>query len=88
MRTDHNLYFLEASIERLAQEKGTGMVVKDKGFSVSDCDTCALAKSKQQNHPKVARVEVTQALELGYPYLSGPISPESGAGNRYVAKIH
>ena len=64
------------------------MLVKDTHVSVSNCDTCAVAKIEQQNHPKVARVEFTQLLELGYPYLSGPISPESGAGNRYVAKIH
>ena len=56
------------------------MVVKDTDFSVSNCDVCALAKSKQQNHPKVARIEVTQPLELVYTYLSGPISPASGAG--------
>ena len=63
------------------------MVVKDTEFSVSNCDTCALAKSKQQNHPKVARIEVTQPLELVYTDLSGPISPGSGAGNSYVAKF-
>ena len=45
------------SVKKLAEEKGTGMVVKDTDFSVSNCDTCALAKSKQQNHPKVARID-------------------------------
>ena len=61
------------------------MVVKGTYLSVSNCDTCALAKSRQQNHPKVARIEVTQPLELVYADLSGPISPASGAGNSYVA---
>ena len=42
------------------------MVVKDADFSISHCDTCALAKSKQQNHPKVVHIEVTQPLELVY----------------------
>lgn len=32
--------------------------------SVSNYDTCALAKSKQQNHPKAALIEMTQPLEL------------------------
>ncbi|CAN0596657.1 unnamed protein product, partial [Laminaria digitata] len=47
--------------------------------------SCALAKSKQQSHPKVALIDVTQPLELVYTDLSGPISPASGAGNSYVA---
>ena len=63
------------------------MVVEDTDFSISNCDTCALAKSRQQNHPKVALIEVTQPLELVYTDLSGPISPASGAGNSYVAKF-
>ena len=63
------------------------MVVKDADFSVSNCDTCALAKSKQQHHPKVARIEVTQPLELVYTDLSRPISPASGVGSSYVAKF-
>ncbi|CAN0585167.1 unnamed protein product, partial [Laminaria digitata] len=75
------------SMKKLTQENGTGMVVNDTDFSVSNCDTCALAKSKQQNHPKVALIDVTQPLELVYTDLSGPISPASGAGNSYVAKF-
>ena len=63
------------------------MVVKDTDFSVSKYDTCALVKSKQQKHAKVARIEVTQPLELMYTDLSGPISPASGAGNSYVVKF-
>ena len=35
----------------------------------------------------MARIEVTQPLELVYTDLSGPISPASGAGNSYVAKF-
>ena len=57
------------SVKQLAEEKGTGMVLKDTDFSVPKCDTCALAKSKQQNGPKVARVEVRQPLELVYTDL-------------------
>ena len=63
------------------------MVVKDTDFSVSNCDLCALAESKQQNRPKVVRIEVTQSLELVYTDLSGPINPASGAGNSYEAKF-
>ena len=63
------------------------MLVKDTHVSVSNCDTCAVAKIEQQNHPKVARVEFTQLLELVYTDLSGPISLASGAGNSYVAKF-
>ena len=48
-------------------------------FFVSNCDI--------HNHPKVARIEVTQPLELVYTDLSGPISSASGAGNSYVAKV-
>ena len=73
--------------QKLAEEKGTEMVVKDTDFSVSNCDICALAKSMQQNQPKVARVEVTRPLELVHTNLSGPIRPASGAGKRYVAKF-
>ena len=75
------------SVKKLAEEKGTGMVVKETDFSVSHSDICAIAKSKQQNHPKVARIEVTQRLELVYTDLPGPISPASGAGNSDVAKF-
>ena len=63
------------------------MVVNDSEFSVSNCDICALAKSTQQNHPKVARIEVTQPLELVYADLSGPISPAYGPGISYAAKF-
>ena len=63
-------------VKKLAEEKGTGMVVKNTEFSVSNCDTCALAKSKQQNDPNVARIKVTQPLELVYTDLSGPIRPD------------
>ena len=73
------------SDKELAEEKVTGIVVKDTDFFVSKCDTCTLAKSKQQNHPKVASIEVTQPPELVYTDLSGPISPASGSCNSYVA---
>ena len=55
------------------------MVVKDTDFPVSNCDTFALAKSKQQNHPEVARIEVTQPLKskCTQPY----------GGSSYVAKF-
>ena len=49
-------------VKKLAEEKGTGIFVKDTDCSVSTCDICTLAKSKQQNHAKVARIEVTQPL--------------------------
>lgn len=75
------------SVKKLAEKKGKGMVAKGTDFSVSDCDTCTLARSKQQNHPQVARIEVTQPLELLYTDLSGPTSPASGAGNCYVDKF-
>ena len=74
------------SVKQLAEEKGTGLVVKDTDFSVSNCVICALAEIKEQNHPKVTRTEFTQPLELVYTDLSGPVSPASGAGNSYVAK--
>ena len=63
------------------------MVVKHTHFSISSCAICALAKSKQRNHPNVARIEVTQPLELVHTDLSVPIGPASGAGNSYVAKF-
>ena len=75
------------SVNKLVEEKGTGMVVKEADFSVSNCDTCALTKSKQQNCPKVAHIEVTQPLELVYTDVSGPLNPASGTGNSYVAKF-
>ena len=56
------------------------MVVNDTDFSFSNCDVCVLAESKLQNHRKVARIEVTQLLELVYTDPAGPISPASGAG--------
>ena len=61
--------------------------MKDTDFSVSKCDKCTLAKSNQQNDPKVALIEVTQPLKLVHEDLSGPISPESRAGHSYVAKF-
>ena len=33
------------SVQKLAREKGTRMVVKDTDFSVLNFDTCALAKN-------------------------------------------
>ena len=57
---------------KLTEGKGTGMEVKDTYFSVSNCDTLALTKRRQQNHPTVARIEVTQPLELVCTDLSGP----------------
>ena len=61
--------------------------MKDTYFSVSNCDTSALAKSKQQNHPKVAHFEVTQPLELMHTDPSGHVSPASGGGNSYAAQF-
>ena len=61
--------------------------MKDTDCSVSACDTCAIPKSEQQNHPKAALIEVKQRLGLVYTDLSGPISPGSGAGNSYVAEF-
>ena len=75
------------SSKKLTQAKDTEMVVKDTDFSVSNCDTCALPKGKQQNHPKEGLIEVTQPLELVYTDLSGPVSSASGAGNSYVANF-
>ena len=61
-------------VKKLQNENGTGEVVKDTAFSVSNYDTCTPAKSKQQNHAKAALVEVTMPIELEYTDLSGPIS--------------
>ena len=63
------------------------MAVKEREFSVTNWDTCALGNSKQLNHPKVALIEVTQHLELVYTDESGLISPASRAGNSYVVKL-
>lgn len=49
------------------------MIVNDTHISVSNYDACALVKSRQQSHPKVALVAVTQPLELVYTGLSGYI---------------
>ena len=75
------------SVNKLAEDKGSGKVVKDTGFSVSHCDTCGLAKSKQLSHPTMARIDVTQLLQLVHTDLSGPFSPTSGAGNSCVARF-
>ena len=64
------------SIKKLAEEKGTGMVMRNRDFSIPNCNTRALAKSKQQSHPKEARIEGTQPLERVYTDLSKP--PEGG----------
>lgn len=63
------------------------MVVNGTNVSVSNCDTCALSKSKKHNQPKVALIELTQLLELVYTDLSGPITPLYMAGNSHVAKF-
>ena len=76
-----------SGVTKLAEEKSTGTVVKDNNSSTLKRDICAVAKIKQQNHPKVAGIQVTQPLDLVYTDLSGPSSPAYGAGNTYVAKF-
>ena len=74
--------------EEAHARKCIGMAVKYTDFPAINCDACALAESKQQNHLKVTLIEVMQPLlELVYTDVSGPIRPSSGARNRHVAKL-
>ena len=55
------------------------MVVKNTDFSVSNCDTCALAKSKQQNHPKDGNDDTFLDLESSSIALGTQEMPETEA---------
>ena len=55
--------------------------------TVSDCDICALSKSKQQAHPKKSTRATTRPMHLIYTDLMGPFTPPAKGGYRYVSKF-
>ena len=55
--------------------------------TVSDCDTCALSKSRQQAHPNKSTRTTTRPMQLIYTDLMGPSTPPAKGGYRYVSKF-
>ena len=55
--------------------------------TVSDCDICALSKSRQQAQPKKSTRTTTRPMQLIYTDLMGPLTPPAKGGYRYVSKF-
>ena len=60
--------------------------VSSKG-GVSPCNVCAIGKSTQQPHPKMATLNIQQPFELIYTDRLGTITPTALGGFRYVVKF-
>ena len=54
---------------------------------VSDCDICALSKSRQHAHPKKSTRTTTRPMQLIYTDLMGPFTPPAKGEYRYVSKF-
>ena len=60
------------SMELLRRKEGNGM---EYTGTVSDCDICALPKSRQKAHPKTSTRTTTRPMQLIYTDLMGPFAP-------------
>lgn len=67
------------SMELLRKKDGNGVDYTD---TVSDCDICAVAKSRQLDHPKKSMRKTSGPMELAYTDLMGPITPASKGGHK------
>ena len=72
------------SLELLRRKEGNGV---EYARTVSDCDICALSKSRQQAHPKKSTRATTRPMKLIYTDLMGPSTPPAKGGYRYVSKF-
>ena len=71
-------------MELLCRKEGNGV---EYTGTVSDCDICALSKSRQQARPKKSMRTTTRPMQLIYTDLTGPFTPPAKAGYRYVNKF-
>ena len=55
--------------------------------TVSECNICALSKSRQQVHSEKSTRTTTRPMQLIYTDLMGPFTPPAKGGYRYVSKF-
>ena len=72
------------SMELLRRKEGNGVAYTG---TVSDCDICALSKSRHQAHPKKSTRTTVRPMQLIYTDLMGPFTPPAKGGYRYVSKF-
>ena len=72
------------SMELLRRKEGNGV---EYTGTVSDCDICALSKSRQPAHPKNSTRTTTRPMQLIYTDLMGPFTSPAKGGYRYVSKF-
>ena len=72
------------SMELLRPKEGSGV---EYTGTVSDCDICALSKSRHEAHPKKSTRTTTRPTQLIYTDLMGPFTPPAKGGYRYVSKF-
>ena len=65
------------SMELLRRKEGNGV---EYTGTVSDCDICALSKSRQQAHPKKSTRTTARPTQLIYTDLMGPFTPPAKGG--------
>ena len=71
-------------MELLRRKEGNGV---EYTGTISDCDICALSKSRQQAHPKKSTRTTTRPMQLIYTDLMGPFTPPAKGGCSYVNKF-
>ena len=71
-------------MELLRRKEGNGVEYTE---TVSDCDICALSKSRQHAHSKKITRTTTRPMQLIYTDLMGPFTPPAKGGYRYVSKF-
>ena len=72
------------NMELLRRKEGNGV---EYTGTVSDCDICALSKSRQQAHPKKSTRTTTRPMQIIYTDLMGPFTPPAKGGYRYASKF-
>ena len=72
------------SLDVLRKVEGDGI---DHSCNVEAFDVCAVGKSAQQAHPKKARHDIKQPVQLVLADLMGPMSPPALGGFQYVSKF-
>ena len=72
------------SMELLRRKEGNRV---EYTRTVSECNICALSKSRQQAHPKKSTRATTKTIQLIYTDLMGPFTPPAKGGYRYVSKF-
>ena len=72
------------SMELLRRKEENGM---EYTGTVSDCDICALSKSRQRVNPKKSTRTATRPMKLIYTGLMGPFTPPAKEEYRYVSKF-